>query len=76
VPKEVSDLGLAHAVTTGGARMTLRSDRGAVNASSSPLRLQLGADAVDGIRQKLANVAADLNATEVAARATAFARDA
>jgi NAD(P)-dependent dehydrogenase (short-subunit alcohol dehydrogenase family) len=48
----------------------------AVNALSSPLRLPLGADAVDGIRQKLGRVAADVDATEAVARATAFARDA
>lgn len=37
-----------------------------------PLRLPLGADAVDGIRAKLARVAADVDAAEAVARATTF----
>lgn len=37
-----------------------------------PLRLPLGSDAVDGIRGKLANVAADVDRTESIARSTAF----
>ena len=39
-----------------------------------PLRLPLGADAVDGIRQKLAFIGADVERTERVARATAFER--
>ncbi|NVJ17584.1 SDR family NAD(P)-dependent oxidoreductase [Myxococcus sp. AM010] len=38
----------------------------------APLRLPLGGDAVDGIRQKLALIAADVDRTERSARATAF----
>lgn len=38
----------------------------------APLRLPLGADAVDGVRQKLALVAKDVDGTERVARATAF----
>ncbi len=38
----------------------------------APLRLPLGGDAVDGIRQKLAFIAADIDRCERAARATAF----
>jgi NAD(P)-dependent dehydrogenase (short-subunit alcohol dehydrogenase family) len=37
-----------------------------------PLRLPLGGDAVDALRAKLANVAADVDRTESIARATAF----
>jgi NAD(P)-dependent dehydrogenase (short-subunit alcohol dehydrogenase family) len=37
-----------------------------------PLRLPLGGDAVEGIRGKLAHVAADVDGTESIARATAF----
>ena len=37
-----------------------------------PLRLPLGADAVDGIRAKLTRIAADVDRTESAARATSF----
>jgi NAD(P)-dependent dehydrogenase (short-subunit alcohol dehydrogenase family) len=37
-----------------------------------PLRLPLGSDAVEGIRGKLAHVAADVDGTESIARATAF----
>jgi NAD(P)-dependent dehydrogenase (short-subunit alcohol dehydrogenase family) len=37
-----------------------------------PLRLPLGSDAVDGIRAKLAAIAADVDQTEELARATAF----
>jgi NAD(P)-dependent dehydrogenase (short-subunit alcohol dehydrogenase family) len=43
-----------------------------VGAPSLPLRLPLGADAVDGIRQKLARVGADVDRTEAVARGTAF----
>ena len=45
----------------------------AVDAPSPPLRLPLGADAVGGIRQKIARVLADVDATEAIALATAFA---
>jgi len=44
----------------------------AVEAGAPTLRLPLGADAVDGIRQKLAQVTADVDRTQAAARATAF----
>jgi len=44
----------------------------AVSSSRSPLRLPLGADAVDGIREKLARVLADIDATETVARGTSF----
>jgi hypothetical protein len=37
-----------------------------------PLRLPLGADAVDGIRAKLAAVSADVDRTEKVARSTGF----
>ena len=46
---------------------------GAADREAPPLRLPLGADAVDGIRQKLANVGKDVDRTEAMARATAFA---
>lgn len=44
----------------------------AVAAGAPQLRLPLGADAVDAIRQKLAQVRADIDAGEAVARATAF----
>jgi NAD(P)-dependent dehydrogenase (short-subunit alcohol dehydrogenase family) len=44
----------------------------AVAAGAPSLRLPLGADAVAGIRDKLARVAADVDRTEAVARATAF----
>jgi NAD(P)-dependent dehydrogenase (short-subunit alcohol dehydrogenase family) len=44
----------------------------AVAAGAPSLRLPLGADAVTGIREKLARVAADVDRTEAVARATAF----
>lgn len=42
----------------------------AVAAGAPNLRLPLGPDAVDGIRAKLAEVAADVDASEAVARAT------
>jgi NAD(P)-dependent dehydrogenase (short-subunit alcohol dehydrogenase family) len=44
----------------------------AVAAGAPTLRLPLGADAVSGIRDKLARVAADVDRTEAVALATAF----
>ena len=44
----------------------------AVAAGCPNLRLPLGADAVQGIRAKLAQVAADVDQTEAVAKATAF----
>jgi len=44
----------------------------AVEAGAPSLRLPLGADAVQGIRAKLARVHADVDATEAAATATSF----
>ena len=44
----------------------------AVAAGAPNLRLPLGADAVAGIRGKLASVARDVDATEAVATATAF----
>jgi uncharacterized protein YbjQ (UPF0145 family) len=40
--------------------------------AGAPLRLPLGADAVAGIRAKVASVLADVEATEAIATATAF----
>lgn len=56
----------------GDPQKAARAILDAVVAGSKNLRLPLGADAVDGIRQKLAAVAADVDATEQVARATAF----
>ncbi|HEY5962113.1 MAG TPA: SDR family NAD(P)-dependent oxidoreductase [Polyangiaceae bacterium] len=44
-----------------------------VNAVQLPLRLPLGADAVEGIRQKVARVLADVDATEAIALSTTMA---
>lgn len=46
---------------------------GAAAPADLPLRLPLGSDAVDGIRAKLAFLAADVDRAEEVARATAFA---
>jgi len=43
----------------------------AVDAGATTLRLPLGADAVENIRQKLSEISADVDATEQVARATA-----
>ncbi|MEZ4450193.1 MAG: SDR family NAD(P)-dependent oxidoreductase [Nannocystaceae bacterium] len=43
-----------------------------VDRPAAPLRLPLGGDAVDQIRAKLAQIAADVDAQEALARATAF----
>jgi NAD(P)-dependent dehydrogenase (short-subunit alcohol dehydrogenase family) len=43
-----------------------------VAQESTPLRLPLGSDAVEGIREKLARVAKDVDRTEPVARATTF----
>lgn len=45
-----------------------------VASSATALRLPLGSDAIDGIRAKLAEVAADVDRHEAIARATAFSR--
>lgn len=44
----------------------------AVEAQTAPLRLPLGADAIDGIRAKLQQVTRDVDATEAIARNTAY----
>ena len=48
----------------------------AVLAESSPLRLPLGADAVEGIRRTLAAIAADIDRSESVAVATTFDEEA
>lgn len=48
----------------------------AVAAGAPTLRLLLGGDAVDGIRAKLARIAADVDHTERVARDTAFPAEA
>lgn len=67
----------AFAAQTDGAQVgdpakAARAIAEAVDAGVPTLRLPLGADAVSGIRQKIAFVAADVDRTERVARATTF----
>jgi len=77
----------AYAETVGATRAYVEKEAGAqagdpvkaaraiietVDAGAPNLRLPLGADAVSGIRAKLAQVTSDLNSTERVALATAF----
>lgn len=77
----------AYAETVGATRQYVEREAGAqagdpvkaakaivdaVEVPTSRLRLPLGADAVDRIRDKLAQVSADIDAGEALARATAF----
>jgi NAD(P)-dependent dehydrogenase (short-subunit alcohol dehydrogenase family) len=61
----------SHRVQPGDPAKAAAAIADMVNAPSMPLRLPLGADAVDGIRQKVARVLADVDKTEAVARATA-----
>lgn len=56
----------------GDPRKAAQAIAAAIDAGCPNLRLPLGGDAVDGIRQKLARVTADVDQTEAAARATTF----
>jgi NAD(P)-dependent dehydrogenase (short-subunit alcohol dehydrogenase family) len=56
----------------GDPRKAARVIVDAVLAKEAPLRLPLGADAVEGIRAKLARVAADVDSTEAVAKDTRF----
>jgi NAD(P)-dependent dehydrogenase (short-subunit alcohol dehydrogenase family) len=60
-----------HGAQAGDPEKAARAIIDAVAAGAPTLRLPLGADAVTGIRQKLANVAADVDRTEAVALATA-----
>jgi NAD(P)-dependent dehydrogenase (short-subunit alcohol dehydrogenase family) len=60
----------AHGEQAGDPLKAARAIADAVAAGASRLRLPLGADAVSGIRQKLAEVAADVDASERVALAT------
>jgi NAD(P)-dependent dehydrogenase (short-subunit alcohol dehydrogenase family) len=77
----------AYAATVGGIRAWVKATDGsqagdpkkaalaildAVRSPSMPLRLPLGADAVSGIREKLAFIAADVDRSEKIALATAL----
>jgi NAD(P)-dependent dehydrogenase (short-subunit alcohol dehydrogenase family) len=77
----------AYAGTVGGLRTWVKATDGsqpgdpkkaavaivdAVHSPSMPLRLPLGADAVSGIREKLAFIAADVDRSETIALATAL----
>lgn len=55
----------------GDPRKAARAIADAVEAGATTLRLPLGADAVENIRQKLSEISADVAATEQVARATA-----
>jgi NAD(P)-dependent dehydrogenase (short-subunit alcohol dehydrogenase family) len=59
-------------VQAGDPAKAARAIADAVAAGAPTLRLPLGGDAVTGIRQKLAAVAADVDRTEAVARATAL----
>ena len=65
-----------YTATSGGTQQgdpakAARAIARAVDDPAHPLRLPLGGDAVEAIRNKLAAVARDVDATEAAARATA-----
>jgi NAD(P)-dependent dehydrogenase (short-subunit alcohol dehydrogenase family) len=67
----------AYAATSGGVQpgdpaKAARAIADAVDAGSLGLRLPLGADAVNAIRQKLARVTADVDSTEGVAIGTAY----
>lgn len=63
----------AHSAQAGDPAKAAKAIADVVSGGEAPpLRLPLGADAVDGIRQKLASVAKDVDRTEATARATAF----
>lgn len=59
-------------VQAGDPAKAARAIAEAVDAGAPTLRLPLGADAVNGIRQKIASVAADVDRTERVALATTF----
>jgi len=59
-------------VQAGDPQKAARAIIDAVDAGCPTLRLPLGADAVQSIRDKLAKVSADVDRTEAVARATAF----
>lgn len=61
-----------HGVQAGDPAKAAKAIADAVDAGAPSLRLPLGADAVDGIRAKLAAVASDVDRTESAARATGY----
>ncbi len=61
-----------HGTQLGDPARAARAIADAVDAGAPALRLPLGGDAVDGIRAKLARVAADVDHTESAARDTEF----
>jgi NAD(P)-dependent dehydrogenase (short-subunit alcohol dehydrogenase family) len=62
----------SHNAQAGDPVKAARAILTAVDAASPTLRLPLGADAVDGIRAKIAELMADVDANEAAARATAY----
>lgn len=62
-----------HGEQAGDPLKAARAIIDAVEAGAKTLRLPLGADAVSGIRQKLAEVAADVDANEAVALATSLA---
>jgi NAD(P)-dependent dehydrogenase (short-subunit alcohol dehydrogenase family) len=62
----------ANGVQPGDPLKAAKAIADAVRAGSPRLRLQLGADAVEAIRGKLAEVSADVDANEALARATAI----
>jgi hypothetical protein len=67
----------AYAANSGGVQpgdpaKAARAIADAVDAGAPTLRLPLGADAVKGIRDKLARVTADVDRTEKVASATAY----
>jgi NAD(P)-dependent dehydrogenase (short-subunit alcohol dehydrogenase family) len=61
-----------HGVQAGDPVKAAAAILDAVAAGAPTLRLPLGGDAVDGIREKLVAIAADVDRNEHAARATAF----
>ncbi len=64
--------GQMHARQEGDPVKAARAMLDAAAEAQPPLRLPLGTDAIDGIRRKLASVAAEVDRAEPVARATAF----
>jgi NAD(P)-dependent dehydrogenase (short-subunit alcohol dehydrogenase family) len=62
-----------HGQQPGDPQKAARAIADAVAAGAPALRLPLGADAIDGIRQKLVEVTADVDASEAIARAATVA---
>jgi NAD(P)-dependent dehydrogenase (short-subunit alcohol dehydrogenase family) len=62
-----------HGTQQGDPRKAAQAIDSALVATTTPLRLQLGADAIDAVRAHAQTMLADMDAWESVSRATAFA---